>query len=58
VVTLYVMFASVEVPLTIDLTAWYAVQALPVVGVVLALAAYGFHTSLGGKPAFGRVLED
>jgi serine/threonine-protein kinase len=58
VVTLYVMFAAVEVPLTTDVTAWYAVQAMPVVGVILVLAVYGFYTSLGDRPAFGRVLED
>jgi hypothetical protein len=56
---LFVMFVSFEVPLTLDLTAWYASRGWPVVLAIAALAAYGFHTSLAGKPMFGRsLLED
>jgi predicted Ser/Thr protein kinase len=58
VVTLYVMFSAVEVPLTTDVTAWYALHAVPVVAAILGVAVYGFHTSLGGKPAFGASLLD
>ncbi len=58
-VALFVMFSLPEVPLTLDVSAWYACRALPIVAVVAGLALYGFHTSLGGKPAFGRsLLED
>jgi len=57
--TLFVLFVGVEVPLTLDVTAWYASRGWPVLLAVAALAVYGFHTSLGGKPMFGRsLLED
>ena len=49
-----------EVPLTLDVTAWYAV-ARPgrCCWPSSRLALYGFHTSLAGKPVFGRsLLED
>ena len=32
--------------------------ALPFALVLNGLALYGFHTSLGGKPAFGRILAE
>jgi serine/threonine-protein kinase len=54
VVALYFMFVTIEVPLTLDLSSWYAMQAFPVVGVLLLLVVYGFYTSLGGKPIFGQ----
>ena len=48
-----------EVPLTLDLSAWFATRTLPVVGLFLALVVYGFRTALAGKPLFGRpLLED
>jgi hypothetical protein len=56
---LFVMFVSFEVPLTLDLTAWYASRGWPVVLAIAGLAVYGFHVSLAGKPPFGRsLLED
>ena len=59
VVTLYFFFSLVEVPLTLDVTAWYAFQGLPVVVVLIGLTVFGFHTSLGGKPILGHaLLED
>ena len=57
-VTLFFMFSLIEVPVTLDLGAWYAPRALPVVAVLIALAVYGFRTSLGGKPVFGSSLDD
>jgi hypothetical protein len=57
-VTLFFMFSLIEVPITLDLGAWYAPRALPVVAVLIALAVYGFRTSLGGKPLFGSSLMD
>jgi hypothetical protein len=56
--TLIAMFTMIEMPITVDLSAWYSMRALPVVVVMTALAVYGFHTSLAGKPMFGRALED
>jgi len=49
-------FAVFEVPMTLDVSAWYGTLALPVVLTVVLLAVYGFHTSLAGKPLFGRLL--
>jgi hypothetical protein len=57
-VTLIFMFSLIEVPITLDLGAWYAPRALPVVAALLALALYGFRTALGGKPVFGSSLLD
>jgi serine/threonine-protein kinase len=58
-VTLFCLFNLVEAPLTLDLSAWYAARALPVVAVLAGLAFYGFRTSLAGKPLFGHsLLED
>jgi serine/threonine-protein kinase len=57
--TLFVMFVGAEVPLTLDVTAWYASRGWAVVVAIAGLAVYGFHVSLGGKPVFGgSLLED
>jgi hypothetical protein len=38
---------------------WYGPNALVGAALILALAAYGFHTALAGRPLFSRnVLED
>jgi len=57
-VALFYMFSLIEVPITLDVAAWYAPRALPVVAVLVGLAIYGFRTSLGGKPVFGSSLMD
>jgi hypothetical protein len=57
-VALFFMFSLIEVPITLDLGAWYAPRGLPVVIVLAVLAAYGFRASLGGKPLFGSSLLD
>jgi hypothetical protein len=59
VVALYFLFCLLEIPMTLDVSAWYAAHALPVVSVLVMLAVYGFHVSLGGKPALGGgLIED
>ena len=55
---LFFMFVLLEVPMTLDLAAWYASRAAPVIVTLAAIAIYAFHTSLGGKPMFGSLLED
>jgi len=46
-------------PITPQLSAWYSGIGLAAVVLVLAFAAYAFHTSLGGHPVFqARLLED
>jgi len=41
------------VPITIDSSAPYFSSSLMIVTMVLALAAYGWHTALGGRPLLG-----
>ena len=45
-------------PLTTQGSAWYA--GISVAGILLmaAMAFYGFYTSLGGRPVFGRATLD
>ncbi|HEY3123687.1 MAG TPA: serine/threonine-protein kinase [Thermoanaerobaculia bacterium] len=45
-------------PLTLDFSRWYAGRSLLVLLILAGLAVYGFHTSLGGKPAFGAAALD
>ena len=45
--------------ITTNLSAWYASSGLFVVGLVLALAIYAFHTALGGQKVFSeKLLEE
>ena len=46
-------------PITIHVSAWYSGIGYAGLALLLAMAIYGFHTSLGGQPMFGRAsLED
>ena len=46
-------------PITIDLTAWFAVDFTIALVIAIALAAYGFYISLGGQKLLpGTLLED
>ena len=46
-------------PITPELSAWYSGIGLAGVVLMLAFAAYAFHTSLGGRPMFqAKLLED
>jgi len=53
IVSCYVLFSLIEVPLTLDIGAWYAMRTLPIALVILGLALFGFRQSLAGKPALG-----
>jgi serine/threonine-protein kinase len=57
-VALFFMFSIIEVPITLDVGAWYAARAWPLLALLAGLALYGFRTSLGGKPVFGSALMD
>jgi serine/threonine-protein kinase len=47
-----------SLPLTVDLTAWYAWSSILGLGVVMAIAVFAFYTSLGGQKLFaGNLLE-
>ena len=46
-------------PLTTQGSAWYAGIGLTGILLIVAMAAYGFYTSLGGRPVFGgAILEE
>ena len=46
-------------PLTSQISSWYAGISLSGILLMAAMAAYGFYTSLGGRPVFGRgVLQE
>jgi hypothetical protein len=50
---------TVFYPVTTELTAWYATDFTMAVIICVALAAYGFYTSLGGEKLFsGKLLEE
>ena len=50
--------ALLALPLTVQTSAWYAGIGLSGLLVLLAIALYGFYTSLGGRPAFGGAALD
>jgi hypothetical protein len=37
---------------TADFSAWYGVSSIAIILIVLALAAWGFHTAMAGRPIF------
>jgi hypothetical protein len=58
-VSFFVSFTLVEAPLSLDLSQWYAVRALPGLLVITGLAVYGFVTALAGKSLLSQsLLED
>jgi hypothetical protein len=44
------------VPLTTDLSRWYATHSLVTMGIMVALALYGFFVSQAGRSLFGKDL--
>jgi serine/threonine-protein kinase len=59
VTSLYFLYCLQEAPLTVDPSAWVFAQVVPFALVLSTLALYGFRTSVGGQPLFGRaLLED
>jgi len=56
---LFVNHLWVFFPLTSDFTAWYATDFVISLVICIALAVYGFYTSLGGQPVFkGGLLQE
>ena len=56
---LIVCYMLLYPPISSQISAWYSWMGLTVLALLLALALYAFHTSLGGQPMFGRAsLED
>ncbi len=52
IVACFVSFLLGEIPLTTDLSTWYAGTTVSAVAIVLALTAYAFHTAVAGRPLF------
>ena len=54
-----VFFFSIDdwSPLTLDLSTWYADSTIAALLLVAAVAAYGFHVSLGGRKLLGDRLD-
>ncbi len=56
--TIYFLHLTIFFPITSDFTAWYAADFVLALIVSLALAGYGFYTSLAGQPLFRASLPD
>jgi serine/threonine-protein kinase len=50
---MFVAHLWVFYPMTTEFTAWYAFDFVIALGICLALAGYGFYTSLAGQSVFG-----
>jgi hypothetical protein len=44
-------------PIAVDSSVPYASSSRLIVATVIALAAYGWHTALAGRPMFGALLS-
>jgi hypothetical protein len=58
IVTFYTFMAMGALPLTTDLARLYASSSVLLMVAITAVAAYGFYTSRGNEPLFGRALLD
>jgi hypothetical protein len=59
IVSVFFYCILLSFPITTHLSAWYSGIGLAGLALLLAMTLYGFHTSLGGQPIFGRAsLED
>ena len=44
---------TLDFPITADVSSWYFVTGLVVLGIVMAIALYGFHNSVHKQPMSG-----
>jgi hypothetical protein len=59
VISLFVNGLLLRVPITTNFSAWYASSFFVVLIAVMTLAAFAFHTSLGGRKLFeGKLLDE
>jgi hypothetical protein len=54
-VAFFVYSILVRMPLRMDIPGWLARASVLTLIIVAAIALYGFYTSLGGRPIFGRI---
>ena len=52
IVTIYFVHLLIFYPITSDFSAWYATDFVLALFIALALAGFGFYTSLAGEPLF------
>jgi hypothetical protein len=50
--SLFALHLHIFFPITSEFTAWYAGDFVPALFITLALACYGFYTSLAGQKLF------
>jgi hypothetical protein len=56
---IFFLHLNIFFPITSEFSAWYAGDFVAALALSLALAVYGFYTSLAGQPLLGgRLLED
>ncbi len=55
-VAMFVYFRLRDLPIAIDFSAWYATGSFVVILTLVAVAGYGFHTALAGRPLFKDAL--
>jgi serine/threonine-protein kinase len=53
----FVVFAIFDLPLSLDPSAWYAGRSVITAGMIVAVAAWAFYRSLGGRSPFGAALD-
>jgi serine/threonine-protein kinase len=56
--TIFFLHLVIFFPITSDFSAWYAADFVLALLISLALAGYGFYTSLAGQPLFRASLPD
>jgi hypothetical protein len=57
-ISFFVYNILVRMPLRLDTTGWSARVSVLTLIIVAAATLYGFYTSLGGRPIFGRIEQD
>ena len=55
---IFVLHLMIFFPITSDFSAWYAADFVLAIIICIALAVFGFYTSLAGEPLFRGALPD
>jgi serine/threonine-protein kinase len=57
-VSVFVRLVMTGVPLSLDVSRWWAVPSNWTLALLMALTLFGFYASRAGQPLFGRVLSE
>jgi hypothetical protein len=57
VAAFFVIFAGMDLPLSLDGSAWYAARSTINAAMIVAVALWAFYRSLGGRSPFGAALD-